>query len=194
MDCINGLFQLAQDNFALTFILGFLLAFSETFLSPLPLIAIVITNSLLLGFIPGLIASTLGSVLASIILFIICRKFGNSKLMKKIYNTKANKIIDWVREQGFVTMIICYSCPFIPGFFVTIASGLSKKTFNNFIPGLLCGRAIMFTVASYIGNDIQGFITSPFEIFVVLLIIIVSFLLGKNLSKLWEVLSKKNTQ
>ena len=192
MDFIDGLFQLAQNNFALTFALGFLLAFSETFFSPLPLIGIVIANSLLLGFIPGMIASTLGSVLGSIILFILCRKFGNSKLMKKLNNSQVNKIIDWVREQGFVPMTICYACPFVPGFLVTIASGISKKTLHKFIPGLLCGKIIMFSVASYIGDDIIGFITNPFKIIFVLCIVIASFIIGRKLSKSMEKSSEQN--
>lgn len=183
MEYIDGLFQIAQNNFALTFFIGFAAAFSETFFSPLPLLGIVIANSLFLGFVPGLIASTLGSVLGSIVLFFLCKKFGNSKLMNKLNNSQVNKIIGWVRNQGFAPMTICYCCPFVPGFLVTIASGISKKSFNKFFPGLLCGKIIMFSIASYIGNDIIGFFTNPIKIIVVLIIIIASFVIGKKLSK-----------
>lgn len=192
MDIIKEVFQLANNNYVLTFILGFLLAFSETFFSPLPLIGIVIANSIFLGFVPGLIASASGSILGSILLYFMCRKFGHSKLMIKLNHTKVNKIIDWVREQGFIPMVVCYACPFIPGFLVTIASGISEKSSNKFIPGLVCGRVIMFSVASYIGNDIIGFITNPIKIVVVLLIIITSLFIGKKLSKKMERVKTKN--
>lgn len=192
MEFIDGLFQLAQNNFALTFAIGFLAAFSEPFFSPLPIMGIVVTNSILLGFIPGMIASMSGSVLGSIILFILFKKFGNSKLMKRLNNSKVNKIVGWVREQGFVPMTICYACPFIPDMLITIASGVSKKSFQKFFPGLVCGKLIFFSVVSYIGNDIVGFITNPFKIVVVVSIIIIAFIMGRKVSKGMEVASEKN--
>lgn len=192
MEFIDGLFQLAQNNFLLTFAIGFLAAFTEPFFSPLPIIGIVVTNTILLGFLPGLTASFLGSLLGSIILFTLCKKFGNSKLMKRLNNSKVNKIVGWVREQGFVPMTICYTCPFIPDVLITIASGVSKKSFQKFFPGLVCGKLIFFSVVSYIGNDLVGFITNPFKIVIALSIITIAFILGRKVSNRMELAAEKN--
>ena len=192
MEFIDELFQLAQNNFILTFAIGFLAAFSEPFFSPLPIIGIVVTNSILLGFLHGLTASILGSLLGSIILFTLCKKFGNSKLMKKLNNSKVNKVVCWVREQGFVPMTICYACPFIPDVLITIASGVSKKSLQKFLPGLFCGKLIFFSVASYIGNDIVGFITNPLKIVIALSIITIAFILGRKGSNRMELAAEKN--
>lgn len=192
MEFIDGLFQLAQNNFLLTFAIGFLAAFSEPFFSPLPIIGIVVTNSILLGFLPGLLASILGSLLGSIILFALCKKFGNSKLMKRLNNSKVNTISHWIRQQGFLPMTICYACPFIPDILITIASGVSKKSFQKFFPGLVCGKLIFFSVVSYIGNDLVGFMTNPFKIVIVLAIVAFTFLLGRRVSNKIELASEKN--
>ncbi|MEG2017719.1 MAG: VTT domain-containing protein [Clostridium sp.] len=192
MEFIDGLFQLAQNNFILTFAIGFLAAFSEPFFSPLPIIGIVVTNSILLGFLPGLTASILGSLLGSIILFTLCNKFGNSKLMKKLNNSKVNTISHWIREQGFMPMTICYACPFIPDILITIASGISKKSFQKFFPGLVCGKLIFFSVTSYIGNDLMGFITNPIKIVIVLAIIFIAFILGRRVSNKIELSGETN--
>lgn len=37
MEWIDGLYQLGQNSFVLIFVVGFLLAFTESFFSPLPL-------------------------------------------------------------------------------------------------------------------------------------------------------------
>ncbi|NFN93257.1 TVP38/TMEM64 family protein [Clostridium botulinum] len=186
MDWIDRLFQLCRDSFELMFVIGFLVAFTESFFSPLPLLGIVITNSVLLGFFPGLIASTLGSVLGSTLLFYICKEIGNIRFINKIKTNQVDKIIEWVRVQGFLPMTISYSCPFIPGFLVTIAAGISKKSMTKYFPGMLCGKVIMFSVASYIGYDLKGFLTSPLKIAIVALIVGVSLFIGRKLSKTME--------
>ena len=79
---------------------------------------------------------------------------------------------------------ICYfvSCPFIPGCLVTIACGISDKDTASFVPAMTSGRIVMFLVASYIGNDLTGFIHSPMRIIFVLLLVLVSFLVGRKIN------------
>lgn len=182
MEFINDLFNIAQNNFAIMFFIGMFATFSETFFSPLPLLGIVITNALILGFIPGLMASLCGSILGTIVLFILCKKFSNTKLMNKLKSHKVLKMMNWVKEQGVIPMMICYSCPFVPGFLVSIASGISDKSFKSFAKGMVLGRIILFTITSYIGSDILGFIRNPIKVIIIVLLFIGSFVIGKKLA------------
>ena len=79
-------------------------------------------------------------------------------------------------------MFIAYSCPFIPGCLVTIACGVSNKSSESFIPAMVSGRILMFLVASYIGNDLVGFLHSPMKIIFVTVLIIISFLVGRKIN------------
>ncbi|MDO7206300.1 hypothetical protein Q5M85_21555 [Paraclostridium bifermentans] len=48
---------------------------------------------------------------------------------------------------------------------------------------MISGRILMFLIASYIGNDLVGFIHSPMKIiFVTALTIIISFLVGRKIN------------
>ncbi|GAA0691982.1 hypothetical protein GCM10008903_26660 [Clostridium cadaveris] len=126
-------------------------------------------------------------------LFFLCKKISNKRFVNNFKTVQVDKIIKWVRIQGFVPMTLCYSCPFIHGFLVTIASGISKKSVIKYLPGMLCGKVIMFSVVSYIGNDLHGFFTNPLKIFIVVLIIIGSLFIGKKLSSRMEMKELNNS-
>ena len=184
MEHIETLFTLARDNYLLVFIIGTCASFLESFIPALPLMGIVVANSMVLGWGFGLLASTIGSCGATYLLFLLSNKFGHLKVFQKIEknNDKVDKVIKWVKYQGCVTLFIAYSCPFIPGCLVTIACGISEKKADSFVPAMISGRIVMFLVASYIGNDLYGFLHSPMKIIFVSLLIVVSFLIGRKIN------------
>ena len=47
---------------------------------------------------------------------------------------------------------------------------------------MVLGKMTMFLVASYIGHDINGLIHNPQSILIILVMIAVSFLIGKRIS------------
>lgn len=190
MEHIETLFTLARDNYLLVFIIGTCASFLESFIPALPLMGIVVANSMVLGWGFGLLASTIGSCGATCLLFLLSKKFGHLKMFQNIENNKADKVIKWVKDQGFATLFIAYSCPFIPGCLVTIACGISEKSIESFVPAMVSGRIVMFLVASYIGNDLAGFLHSPIKIIFVSLLIIISFFIGRKVNSRIE--SKHN--
>lgn len=182
MEYIDGLYALVRDYWVLVFIMAIFATFLESFIPALPLMAIVIANSMMLGLGMGLLASTVGSCVGTSILFLLAKKFSHLKVLEKIRNDKIDKVINWIKEQGFVTLFIAYSCPFIPGCLVTIASGISGKDLYSFVPAMASGKFVMFMVASYIGNDLTGFIKSPIKIIFVAILVIVSFIIGRKIN------------
>lgn len=182
MKYIETLFTLARNNFILVFIIGIFASFLESFIPALPLMGIVVANSVMMGWIFGLLGSILGSCTGTYLLFLLSNKFSNIRIFERIENNKVDRAINWVKHQGFATLFIAYSCPFIPGCLVTIACGLSNKSSESFIPPMVSGRILMFLVASYIGNDLVGFLYSPMKIIFVTVLIIISFLVGRNIN------------
>ncbi|MGL5713425.1 MAG: TVP38/TMEM64 family protein, partial [Paraclostridium sp.] len=174
MEYIDGLFTLVRDHWMLVFVMAMLAAFLESFVPALPLMGIVIANSMMLGLGMGLLASTIGSCLGTTLLFLIATRFSHITIFEKIRNDKIDKVIHWIKEQGFPTLFIAYSCPFIPGCLVTIASGISRKDLYSFVPAMASGKFVMFMVASYIGDDISGFIQSPIKIVFVAILVFIS--------------------
>ena len=71
MEHLNKLLLLTQDYQGLLFIFGIAITVLESFIPALPLIGIVITNSVLLGFLRDITASIIGSCLGTLILFLL---------------------------------------------------------------------------------------------------------------------------
>ena len=182
MEHIDTLFTLARDNFILVFIIGTFASFLESFIPALPLMGIVVANSVMMGWIFGLLGSVLGSCTGTYLLFLLSNKFSHIKIFERIENNKVDRAINWVKHQGFATLFIAYSCPFIPGCLVTIACGVSNKSRESFVPAMISGRILMFLIASYIGNDLLGFIHSPMRIIFVAALTIISFLVGRKIN------------
>lgn len=182
MEHIETLFTLARDNFILVFIIGTFASFLESFIPALPLMGIVVANSVMLGWAFGLLGSVLGSCTGTYLLFLLSNKFSHIKIFERIENNKVDRAINWVKHQGFATLFIAYSCPFIPGCLVTIACGVSNKSSESFVPAMISGRILMFLIASYIGNDLVGFIHSPMRIIFVTALTIISFLVGRKIN------------
>lgn len=184
MEYIQELFYLAHDYWLLTLVVGMGSCFIESFLPMLPLIALVSANAFLFGLGGGLLISWIGSGLGTVCLFLVISKFNNNKRINKLKNEKVEKGIMWIQRQGFKLLFIAYSCPFIPGFLVTIACALCEKELKDFAPAMLSGKLVMFLVVSYPASDIQGFFTSPVKIAILVGLIFAS----------WKVGSKVNTR
>ena len=172
-----------QEYKLLVAVLGFIIIIVETFIPALPLVAIVGANAFVLGIWLGFFISWIGSVVGSIVLFLISSKISNTKIINKINNDKVYKFKAWVKKQGFSMIFITYLCPFIPDFLITITSGMSQMKLSNFIPGMILGKFIMFLGISYIGNDFINFIRNPIKVSSLLVIIIIFWILGNKVNK-----------
>ena len=183
MEHIKWLFNLAQDYWFLTMVVGLFSAFLESLLPVLPLVAIVTINAAVFGMGMGLIISWIGSGFGTVVMFLIARKFSDSKFINKYRNKKTNKIVQKLKEKGFKLLFIAYSCPFIPTSLVTIASGLCKFDLKTFLVGMVSGKFIMFIVISYIGSDIKGFLTSPIKIILLSIVVFIAWIIGNKVNR-----------
>lgn len=192
MEYIQALLNLVQDYWILSICVGFLSAFTESFIPMLPLVAIVTANAALFGMLNGFLISWIGSVVGTICLFLIVSRIGkNSKLLDRVKSEKVKKAILWVDKKGFKLLFVAYACPFLPACVITIASAISKRHITTFISAVLSGKLIMFLLVSYIGQDIYGFITSPLKIIIFCLIVFLAWKLGNKLNKDLDYMEEK---
>lgn len=174
-----------SNHKVLATIIAFISIAMETFLPLLPLIAIVLANSFVLGMWLGFLVSWLGSSIAAIILYYIANKFSTVKFIKRcINNEKSLRIIKWIQKQGFNTMFISYACPFIPDFLITIASGFTSVDIKDFILGMISGKFVMFLLISYVGDDMTEFLNNPAKIIILSVGIMLSWIVGQNINKI----------
>lgn len=186
MEYIQEMFSLIQGNQLLVFFIAVAATFIESFVPALPLIGIVMLNGAMLGFVGGIVASCIGSCLGTLMLFLVAKKFGNMKYFDKFKENKLSRIVTWVRKQSGFVYILCYSCPFIPGCLVSIASGFCNKDLKSFVPNMVIGKAILFVISSYIGDNLIEFFNSPVKMISVALLVVISFVIGKRLNSTME--------
>ena len=183
MELIQHIYNLVNDYWLLSVIVGLISVFIESFLPILPLIAIVTANAALFGMYQGLIISWVGSSSGTICLFLLIKKINNKKFASILKNEKVEKAIYWIEEKGFKLLFFAYACPFLPACVITISQGLARRKTIDFISAVVAGKLVMFFIVSYIGNDIKGFITSPLKIVTLILVLAIAWKIGKKLNK-----------
>lgn len=183
MEFIQNIYNIVNDYWLLSIMVGLVSSFAESFLPILPLVAIVTANAALFGMYLGLIVSWIGSASGTICLFLIVKKISNKKFLNFLKNEKVEKAVDWVEQKGFKLLFLAYACPFLPACVVTISQGLAKRDTADFISAVVAGKLVMFFIVSYIGNDIIGFITNPIKVGALLIITFLAWKIGKKLNK-----------
>lgn len=183
MEHIDKLFLIANKNQVLLFFVSVFASFIESFVPALPLVLIVLTNAVFLGFTKGVIASTIGSGLGTFLVYYFSKKFRNNKIFKKFENDKLDEVTKFIKDKSSFILFFCYASFFMPSFLVSIASGISKVETKNFLTTMIVGKLCLFSIVSYVGNDLEGVLKSPTKILTVVFIFISMFIFSKKLTK-----------
>lgn len=151
------------------------LTFMKSFVPPLPTIAIVGLNGAVYGLWLGFLYSWIGLVAGCVTTFLIIRKIGDHRYLRKwAERPKVAKSMTWVRQSGFSYVFLLSLFPVGPFVVINMAAGLAAMRLRSYLIALCAGKAIMVFAVSYIGNDVDRFIRHPGEMVYVLLFIGVS--------------------
>ncbi len=161
-------------------VLAILLPMIEAFLPFLPLFAFVFANAASFGFWPGFFYSWLGSCIGTILVFLLVRKYGQTRFFRFLHrHPRIERLIHWMDDRGFGPIFLVFCFPFTPSALVNVVAALSKINILDFILALVLGKIVMIGSVSFIGYDLQSFFRSPMKTFIVLVVIAFMWLLGK---------------
>lgn len=176
--------QLLKDYERLGPIVGILLPFIEALLPFLPLIVFVFVNTATYGLFKGFLFSWIGATLGSIVVFIIIRRLGNSRIFKKIRgNKQVAQVTGWVTEHGFGPLFVLLCFPFSPSSIINVVAGLSHIRFQQFVLAVVFGKAVMIFSLAYVGSNIFSFADHPIRTSIIGLSIVLFWMLGKYIEK-----------
>lgn len=177
---VDYVMELAEKYKNLGPLVGILLPFIESFLPFLPLFVFVFANAGAYGLLKGFIFSWIGTVLGSYAVFLLVRKFGQTKLMQRITNhPKVQKLIFWIERNGFGPLFLLICFPFTPSALVNLVAGLSNMRKTNYLVILMSGKLAMIFTISYVGSDLRALITQPLQTLKLFVIIGGLWLIGK---------------
>ncbi|GAA3732549.1 TVP38/TMEM64 family protein [Salinicoccus jeotgali] len=176
----EGLESLFAEVEALGPLVGFVLTLIESFLPFLPLFAIVIININSYGFIIGFLLSYSGTVGGSYLVFLTIRYFLRAPAQKYIHRHKRLEgMLEFIDLKGFSFLLILLSLPFTPSSVINLIAALSniKKVVYLYI--LLVAKAIMILLMSIVGYDITSFFTSPLQLTLSIIFLVVLYFFSK---------------
>ncbi|NYF23965.1 TVP38/TMEM64 family protein [Sporosarcina sp. JAI121] len=180
----NNIVELAQHYKSLGPFLGLLLPFIESFLPFLPLVAFVLANAGAYGLWYGFLLSWAGTVVGSYAVFLIVRKYGRNRLLNFLTKSaRIQKLIKWVERNGFGPLFLFICFPFTPSALVNLVAGLSDMKKKNYLVTLMAGKFVMIFMISYIGSDIKALFTDPIRTAIVVVVIFLLWIIGKQLER-----------
>ena len=172
--------QLAAQYRSLGPFVGFIISFLESFLPFLPLVLFIVVNVAAYGLWGGFFLSWLGTLLGSYAVFLLVRKFGKAKFIKKWTDTpQVKKLIKWVNMAGISPLLVLLCFPFTPAIIVNIVAGLSSIKKKYYFMTLFISKFVMVFILTFIVQDLSDLIRSPKKIIVVCLLLLVLWLGGK---------------
>lgn len=160
------------------------LAFVESLIPALPLVAIVTINISAHGAILGFLYSWVGTTLGSLIVFLFFRRIVKRKLMPW-FSRKASiqKALDWVADRNAAVLFILVSLPFTPSSFINIAFGLSDFDEQKFIKTLIAAKLIMMLGLSLFGKTLSISFTRPVYLILAVAILAALYLISVHFRK-----------
>lgn len=163
---------------------GILLPLIEAFLPFLPLVIFVMANANAFGLWFGFLFSWIGASAGAYLVFLLVRRFGQRKFLRFLKrNSKVQKLMAWVERHGFGPLFLLLCFPFTPSAVVNIVAGLSKISMFQYMLAVLTGKMVMIFTMSFVGYDIRSLITQPLRTALVGVVIVVLWLVGKQIEK-----------
>ena len=181
----ENLQQLSDQYRALGPFIGFFITFLEAYLPFLPLVVFIAVNVTAYGLFWGFMMSWLGTLFGSYTVFLVFRKFGKMRWMRKWVETKqVKKLIRWVDMAGIAPLLVLLCFPFTPAILVNIVAGLSNMKRIYYFITLFISKFAMVFLLTFIVQDLTELLTNPKKMILVAIILIVLWGIGKIFEKI----------
>lgn len=181
---VDKVIELSEHYRALGPLIGLFFPFIESFLPFLPLFVFVFANASAYGLWYGFILSWAGASAGSYAVFLVIRKYGQARIFQFMTKgIRVQKLIKWVEQNGFGPLFLFICFPFTPSALVNLVAGLSDIKKHHYLWTLLAGKFVMIFTVSFIGSDLNALLTQPIRTGIVIAIILLLWLIGKQLEK-----------
>lgn len=159
---------------------GIFLPLLEAFFPFLPLFLFVMANANAFGLGWGFLFSWAGSSTGALIVFLLVRRYGDSRPFRFLHSRKqVQSLMGWVERHGFGPLFLLLCFPFTPSAIVNIVAGLSRINIYQYMLAVIGGKAVMIFIMSFIGYDIVALIKQPIRTALVLVAIGILWYVGK---------------
>lgn len=183
-DIYNFLIETISSSVIYGPFLACILIFLESILPVLPLFVFITIVFISYGYGFGFIISYLLTCLGCLFSFYLCRN-----CLKNFFKNKIRKIdkldlfMQKIDKIKLSYLVILLAIPFTPAFVVNIAAALSEIKFEKFLISILISKISLVFFWGFIGTSLIESLKNPKIIIVVLVMLIISYLLSRFVTK-----------
>ena len=161
-----------------------LLTALESFIPPLPLVAIVLVNVAAHGVFLGFLYSWIGTCIGCTVVFLVFRHLFRDRFLRfSDRHPKVLKARKWVEQTNTATLFMLVLFPFTPSAFVNFAFGVSEFSRRKYLLTIYCSKLIMISLLAAVGQSAVSAIKNPWFILVSIGILVVTYFLSKWVTK-----------
>jgi len=188
-DIIDSFVQLITSylqQFGILF--GILLIISESIIPVLPLGVFIAFNMMAFGSIKGFLLSWIATCTGCYLSYFFFSKCFSKMLLKNTKNReKLDKVVKKMQNIDFSRLVLIVALPFTPAFLVNIACGLVRVNLKKFMTAILIGKLSIVYFWGFVGKSMLESISDLTTIVVLCLLLFVSYLISKMVSKKLEI-------
>ncbi|WP_043933117.1 TVP38/TMEM64 family protein [Bacillus sp. EB01] len=189
---LENIMELIREYKSFGPIPGIVLPMLEAFLPFLPLFLFVMANASAFGLWLGFLYSWVGACIGAFLVFFIFRKYGQRRFLSFLQkHSTVRKLMKWVERHGFGPLFLLLCFPFTPSAVVNIVAGLSNVSTKQYMLAVVAGKMAMIFMISFIGADIRSLFTQPLRTLIVLIVIFILWLAGKQIERRLTIASEK---
>jgi len=167
---------------------GILLIILESIIPALPLGVFIAFNMLAFGGMLGFIISWIATCIGCVLSYFFFSKLFSKYIMKRASKKeKLDKIVKRMTNINFSKLVLIVALPFTPAFLVNIACGLVGVNLKKFLASILIGKISIVYFWGFVGKSLLQSITDIKTLIIVLLLLLVSYILSKIVSKKLEI-------
>lgn len=166
------------------YIPGFIMLYLRAIVPVLPLTLYVVLLIHAYGLFPGIIISWLGIVSGTFTVFLICKKFVNTIIMKKLKSRKSvQRLISFIDRQGLIPLFVLLCFPFTPNTLINIIASLSHIKIKYYFFVLVISKLISITILGVMGKEIFTIFTNPLRALIMIVLLVVLWFISKKVEK-----------
>lgn len=158
------------------------------FESIIPLIPVGVffaLNCMILGKIPGLIFSYIGTIIGCMLSYLLVNNLLKERFTRMLNKRKNGKrIINFVNSASITSLTVIMAIPFAPAFLINIAAGLSDKiNRKTFLVALLIGKIFLIYFWGFIGVSLKDSISNPIVLLKIGIMIVIAYIASNIVNK-----------
>lgn len=124
----------------------------EVLFLPIPSAIIALLGTMLYGATYAFIFMTIGTIVGSIITFMLGKIFGRKLCVWVMGEEKTDKYATLINEKGRMLFLIAMLFPFFPDDIICLIAGITSMSYRYFILSISLTRPVMIAVMCYSGE------------------------------------------